>query len=505
MQKTIDTHQKYVVNPAYKFKSDRHNVILTNNNPGRYDADPFREDVTHSFAWRIHPDLALRFAFFDGSRTLDEVARRFLLVENIDEKLFVASVAPCICNSEVVKIPFREQYWASIPKNLLIPNTTGMVRDDMLRGIDIPFIRKAFDLSEVRLRVPNSMTFMLNTDCVTDCVYCYADRPAIQNPLPFERIRALLAEAYRLGMPYVEVDGGDFFMYPHWREMLAEMRRYDYVPMISTKCPITQTIVEDLKSLGVRRIQLSLDSVDSAELQRMLRVDDRYLGKVLHGLRLLDRAGFEITVKPVITRFNDSEESLNRTLDTLAAFGSVRRVNFTPAAYSQFKPATYYSTRDQLTRLKTLVEQRNQGSAAELSFLSCCEPLTVEQRREQFPFRPICSGNVFGFFVLPDGKVTLCEQLYWHPFFLLGDLNRQSIMEMWHSEKALSLWNFSQEEVRDASPCKICDEFDSCRRGLGNCWRQAIAAYGPENYDFPSPDCPKAPPDTRFRQECRIS
>jgi radical SAM protein with 4Fe4S-binding SPASM domain len=107
--------------------------------------------------------------------------------------------------------------------------------------------------------------------------------------------------------------------------------------------------------------------------------------------------------------------------------------------------------------------------------------------------------------VLPDGKVTLCEQLYWHPFFLLGDLNRQSIMEMWHSEKALSLWNFSQEEVRDVSPCKTCEAFDGCRRGLGNCWRQAIAAYGPENYDFPSPDCPKAPSDTRFRQECRIS
>ena len=302
----------------------------------------------------------------------------------MDTELFVAAVAPCICNSEKVKIPFHKQYWTSIPKNFLIPNTTGMVRDNLLEGIDIPFIRNVFDLSEVRLRVPNGITFMLNTGCVTDCVYCYADRPVIQTPLPFERIRTLLKEAYHLGMSYVEVDGGDFFMYPHWREMLAEMRRYDYVPMISTKCPITQTIVENLKSLGIRRIQLSLDSVDSAELQRMLHVDDRYLRKVLQGLRLLDEAGFEITVKPVITRFNDSEESLNRTLDTLAAFGSVRRVNFTPAAYSQFKPATYFSTHDQLARLKTLVEERNRSSAAELSFLSCCEPQTVEQRFRVF-------------------------------------------------------------------------------------------------------------------------
>lgn len=36
--------------------------------------------------------------------------------------------------------------------------------------------------------------------------------------------------------------------------------------------------------------------------------------------------------------------------------------------------------------------------------------------------------------------------------FILGDLNKQSIMEMWESEKALSLWNFSKEDVRDESP-----------------------------------------------------
>ncbi|MDR1112592.1 MAG: SPASM domain-containing protein [Bacteroidales bacterium] len=109
----------------------------------------------------------------------------------------------------------------------------------------------------------------------------------------------------------------------------------------------------------------------------------------------------------------------------------------------------------------------------------------------------VCTGNVNSFFVLPDGKVTICEQMYWHPFFILGDLSKQSIMEMWNSEKALALWNFSQDEVREKSPCKHCEEFEECRRGLGNCWRMAISAYGNENYDFPMPDCPKAPPITK--------
>ena len=101
------------------------------------------------------------------------------------------------------------------------------------------------------------------------------------------------------------------------------------------------------------------------------------------------------------------------------------------------------------------------------------------------------------FFTLPDGKVTICEQMYWHPFFILGDLSKQSIMEMWSSEKALDLWNFSREEVKDSSPCKTCADFEICRRGRGNCWRYAIAAYGEENYDYPAPNCPLAPEVTR--------
>ena len=496
MQK-LDLHQKYVMNPAYKLKEDYLNVIITNNNPARYCADPYRKDITHSFAWRIHPDLVFLFAFFDGSRTLDEVATYFYHVENIDKERFVESVEPCICNSEEIMIPTHEGQWVSIPKNFLIPNTMGIVRNYLLEKIDLSFVRRFFDLSEVRLRVPNSMTFMLNTSCVTDCVYCYADRRLIKHPLPFARVKTLLKEAYDLEMPYIEVDGGDFFLYPFWRELLSEMRKYDYMPTISTKYPITEKMVRKLKSLGVNRIQLSIDSVKSEEMQQILNVGELYTEQVLHGLRLLDKAGFEITIKPVITKFNDSEESLMATIDVMTSFPNVRRIHFTPAGFSQFKPITYYSTRDQLTRLKTIVEQRNRECNATLSFLDYQEELTVEQRRASFPYRTMCTGNVQGFFVLPDGKVTLCEQMYWHPFFILGDLKRQSIMEMWDSEQALSKWNFSQKEVRDESPCKCCDEFNKCRRGLGNCWRMAISAYGPENYDFPAPNCPHAPPITK--------
>lgn len=495
MQK-IDVNQRYVVNPAYKFKEDYLNVIITNNNPARYRADLDRKDITHSFARRIHPDLAFLFSLFDGSKTLDEVAMRSALMDFKNKEAFIESMAPCIGNPEEIIIPTYGDNWMSIPKNFLIPNTMGIVREDLIGKINIPFIRRFYDLSEVRLRVPNKMTLMLNTNCLTDCIYCYADRQRVRHPLSFERVKELLKEAFDLGMPYIDVDGGDFFLYPFWRELLTEMRKYDHIPAISTKYPITKKMVNTLKVLGINRIQLSIDSVDSEEMQQMLSVSKFYTRQVLHGLKLLDKAGFEITVKPVITKHNDSEESLMNTIRVVTSFPNVKRINFSPADFSQFKPLTYYSTCDQLTRLKTLVEEQNRKCNAELSMSEHWQYQTPEQRKASFPNRPMCLGNVHGFFVLPDGKVTICEQMYWHPFFILGDLKEQSIMEMWNSEKALSLWNFSQKEVRRTSPCKRCEEFEDCRRGLGNCWRMAVSAYGPRKYDFPAPNCPKAPPIT---------
>lgn len=490
---TVDINLKYVVNPAYKFKADYLNVIITNNNPGRYDAGRHRDDITSSFAWRTHPDLAYLFSHFDGSRTLSETAALFAEREGMGKERFLESVYPCIGNSDPILIPADDRHWVSIPKNFLIPNPGGLVRDNLLQGIDLPFIRKNYDLAEVRLRVPNSMTLMLNTDCTADCVYCYADRPQIPQPLPFKRIQELLRQAYDLGMPDVDVDGGEFFLYKNWRRLLETMRQYDYVPNISTKHPLTEEIVNDLTRLGIHHIQLSIDSVDKAEIRQMLQVDDAYLGKVLQGLRLLDEAGFDITVKPVITRYNDSEKSLNATIDTLTSFDNVKWIDFTPANFSQFRQPVYYSSRAQLDRLKTIVEQRNKTCKSALAFAGYEEPKTPAQRQENWERRPMCTGNVQGFFVLPDGKVTLCEQLYWHPFFILGNLTRQSIMEMWNSEKALSLWNISRGEIRGTSPCRLCFHFEECRRGLGNCWRRAVAAYGAGNYDFPAPDCPKAP------------
>lgn len=116
-----------------------------------------------------------------------------------------------------------------------------------------------------------------------------------------------------------------------------------------------------------------------------------------------------------------------------------------------------------------------------------------EVRKQRFNHRAFCSGNTKSMVILPDGRVTICEELYDHPKFIIGDLTKQSILEVWNSDEAINLFKLQKKALNPQSACKQCDELEYCRQGLGVCWKTVLMAYGDENWDFPDPRCPKAP------------
>ena len=63
-----------------------------------------------------------------------------------------------------------------------------------------------------------------------------------------------------------------------------------------------------------------------------------------------------------------------------------------------------------------------------------------------FEGRAKCTANLEGFVVLPDGTVTICEELYWNKNFIIGNIARDSIMQIWNSSKALKLSKLGKED-----------------------------------------------------------
>ncbi len=101
--------------------------------------------------------------------------------------------------------------------------------------------------------------------------------------------------------------------------------------------------------------------------------------------------------------------------------------------------------------------------------------------------------NMTNMVVLPDGNVTICEQLYWNPEYIIGNVFTDTISSIWQSDKALQLWRRKQSSINAKSPCRTCKVFEDCFVNGNRCFANIIKAYGIENSDYPDPRCYLAP------------
>ena len=381
----------------------------------------------------------------------------------------------------------------TLPKNFIIEKRDLPTRD-LLGNIDINKMLSDLDLSTFRNYIPSDIRLMITNNCVTDCAYCFANRSyKVENTLSFERIKDLIAEAHSLGCKSFSISGGELFLYNRWEELLDILHKYEYSPHLSTKIPIGEDIILKLKKRNIDKIQFSLDTVDREGLKNMIKVPSSYLDRMKNTFDLLRQHNMKFTVKSVITKFNDDLTSIKNLIDFLLQYENLIILTIAPGDHSLYKDfLSYKSNRKNLSKIQDYINELNHPKISMQPPTIPCEG-NFEEKKIKYNSRPACSGNLTTFFILLDGQVTICEQMYWTPFFIMGDVTNQSIMEVWNSPKALSLWNIKQDEIQDKSPCKKCDVFENCRRGLGTCWLMAMQAYGKDNYDFPDPNCPHAP------------
>jgi radical SAM protein with 4Fe4S-binding SPASM domain len=267
---------------------------------------------------------------------------------------------------------------------------------------------------------------------------------------------------------------------------------------VPTKLGLNYEQALRLKDLGVPIVQVSLDSTDPAILERMVGVKNYHLRifKVLDDLR---RAGMKVRVNAVLTPINLA--TIGALLDYLGGLGNVVWVSLTPYGRSLFCHSDeLFVSREEIDAARLEIDSRRAlyphmhvGVTGGLA----PPPPTAEEEILQWEGRAFCTANRHGFVILPDGRVTVCEELYDHPAFIIGDLKRQSVMEVWSSPEALALLHPDQSAVPEG-PCQSCADFDRCNSYKGRCWRDVLKSYGWDKPYYPDPRCPWAPEGNRL-------
>ena len=137
-----------------------------------------------------------------------------------------------------------------------------------------------------------------------------------------------------------------------------------------------------------------------------------------------------------------------------------------------------------------IISPKKSGPKVSVSVSASHKMKVHHDNKDSFFNRVFCSGLFSSLYILPDGKVTICEQLYWNKDFIIGDVTKNSIQEIWDSDKAKSLYYIKQEDIPSDSLCHSCEDFEKCRRPRQVCYREIIKKYGTEKWYYPDVKCP---------------
>lgn len=486
MENTIN--DLFVINPAYFLKNDSNKIIFCAR-------DNYKEPGVsyESFFTYLHPYNAQLLSFFDGENTLGEALEKASAHFKLSRDELYEIVKQLIENPEGKSIR-HQWHWMYFPAHVLlnkkkVTSYTSYPLDSFLSYGDL-------DLGDFRLNTPLSANLLLTMKCYTNCMYCYANRQLKGRPMTLEQIKSIIRQARELGMLTLDINGGEVLFHPHRMEIFEELIQCGFDPLISTKIPVGKDTLLQLKSVGIHSIQLSFDSVRPATLHTLLGVNEDYFRKIDRMLHTLEEEGMRVTLHTVLAAPNTSVAEISDLLRYLESFSCIQEIRLSPAGFSLYRgeDASYMPAKKQLDEVFAYVEAYNRTRPEDRQVrLDAYYAKDYYRNKKVFQDRAVCTANVRSFVILPDGRVTICEELYEHPRFIIGDLTKQSILEMWNSPEAKRLFHLAQERISRESVCKSCAEFTQCRETRGVCWKEVLMAYGDEKWDFPDARCPKAP------------
>jgi radical SAM protein with 4Fe4S-binding SPASM domain len=468
----------FVLNPVLELRPDKRRAVLFHTDPVECGKSPFTKFLS--------PRVAAFLSLFNGRIELRGVIR---LWAEVTGQAYTDALREAIVYLEAHK---------GLDEELLIPADQAELRLRRLYSpTDFAVDASEIDLTSTRCYIPTSFNHEVCYRCVTRCVYCYSDLPdRTGSILPLSRLREIVEEASRLGIANVPLSGGDPFCHHRIFEVLNVYNEAGIYVDVPTKTPLEESQLQRIKEMPFVRLQFSIDGVEP-EINDWLVGVQGHTARMVRALNLARELGLKFSTNTVLTAYN-YKQGADLVPFLMDNFGEqVKRISLTPYARSIYHHRDeFFLTTEALHYLEERVahyKEKYPGTVISLSGSPGEPAQDLAARKTQYENRALCSANRTSFILLPDGKVTVCEELYYHQAFIIGDLAKQSIMEMWNSEQARALSNPDQEQVNDG-PCSTCHDFDPCHTIKGRCYKRALQAYGYDKPHWPDPLCPHAPP-----------
>ena len=185
------------------------------------------------------------------------------------------------------------------------------------------------DLTDRFGRVVRDLRISVTDRCNFRCTYCmdeemtWLPRSAVLTFEEFERLARLMVE--RFGVEGIRLTGGEPTIRHNLAVLVAKLAalRTDAGPIdvaMTTNGATMRSLAPKLREAGLRRVNISLDTLDRQRFAAMTRRDE--LPKVLDGIDAACAAGFDpVKINAVVMRGTNDDEIVD-----LATFGRERGI-----------------------------------------------------------------------------------------------------------------------------------------------------------------------------------
>lgn len=191
------------------------------------------------------------------------------------------------------------------------------LEEKIIKKIKKPPFEREF--SYKNLSSPFNATIQITNRCNLNCVHCHRDSEN-KKTLDFKKFKELVTELRKLNVFNVNLSGGEPLLVPGLIKMVETIDNLGMKVTISTNgILLTQNLVRKLKKAGLKYLQISLDS-DNPRNHNKIRGSESAFLKTLSNLIFLKKEEIDFAI--VTTLINQSPKEYGRIIDSAYNLGA---------------------------------------------------------------------------------------------------------------------------------------------------------------------------------------
>lgn len=338
--------------------------------------------------------------------------------------------------------------------------------------------------SELRLDcngAPIWLLLELTYKCPLKCAFCSnpTNLDDLDNELTTDEWKQVIRDAKNMGSMQIGFSGGEPTLRKDLEELVEEASNLGYYTnLITSGIGLTTKRLERLKKVGLRHIQLGMQSSESVTTHWLAGVD--CFDKKIKIAKEIKRLGFPMVLNVPISKINI--HLVPQIIELAAEIGveylelaNVQYYNWALINRDQLIP-----TQEELIKAETQVIEARQRLGDKMTLFFVIP--------DYFEGRPKACMNGWGSIhltVAPDGTVLPCSQARSMKHLNFPNVRNQDLSWIWHQSNEFNLY---RGDSWMKEPCRSCSEKTT---DFGGCRCQAFLLTGDASNTDPA--CSKSP------------